>query len=192
MKRLLILLLVCFALNTPLDAVVESITIRWTTLLCQDACVKLLEREFRKIKGVDKISIDQGSGQASLTWKEKIPFEFTSINTAMHMVGLSIRNIRIKVSGTIRHTGDVFYIISEGDGTRFDLLNPIIPYPTGVAIEFNVSVRKITPALREKLLEGESLKQIATIEGPIFMPERMTVPTQIVVDHLDFKDRNDK
>lgn len=174
------------SLNCSLYAQIEKITIRWTAQLCQNSCSKLLEREFRKIPGVDEIMIDQGSGQATLTWKEKIPFQFTSINTAMHMVGLSMRDIRIRVKGTIKHMGDHFYLISEGDQTRFDLVNPAVPHPSGQASEYNLATRKLSPPLRQKLLDGEMEKQMATIEGPVFMPERMTVPTQIVVDQLSF------
>lgn len=186
MDKFISLLLSCMFMLGSLQAEIEKITIRWTAQLCQGACPRLLEKEFRKIHGVKEIAIDQGGGQLTLTWKEKVPFQFTSVNTAMHMVGLSIRDIRIRVKGSVKHTRDTFYILSEGDGTRFDLLNPVIPHPGGQAAEFNASARKLTPALRQQLLQGEADKQIATIEGPVFMPERMTVPTQIVIDNLSF------
>lgn len=188
MKKTLLLLLFCFAINMPLYSLVESITIRWVPMRCADTCVRLLEREFRKVQGIDQIFIDQGSGQATLTWKEKIPFQFVSVSTAMRLVGLSMREIRIRVSGTISHRGDSFYIISEGDNTPFELLNPIIPVPQGVTPEFNANARKLTPALRQRLLEGQMSKQTATVEGPVFMPERKTVPTQLILDSLDFQD----
>lgn len=180
------LLLLSLLMLSPLHAQVEKVTIRWTAMLCQGSCPRLLEKEFRKINGVKEIAMDQGGGQLTLTWKEKVPFQFTSVNTAMHMVGLSIRDIRIRVKGFVKHTGDTFYIVSEGDNTRFDLLNPVIPHPGGQASEFNASTRKLTPALRQQLLLSETEKQIATVEGPVFMPERMTVPTQIVIDQLSF------
>lgn len=174
--------------NVPVQAEIQQITIRWTAPLCQETCTKLLMNEFRKIHGVAEIYIDQGSGQATLTWKERMPFEFTSVNTAMRMVGLSIRDIRIKVRGYVRHTGDTFYIVSEGDGTRFDLLNPVTPVRGGQTSEFNTLTRGISPALRQQFLDAEAQKLIATVEGPVFMPERKTVPTQIVVDSLSFSD----
>lgn len=192
MKKLSSLFLCAIILSNPLQAEIEKITLRWTAQLCQNSCTKLLENEFRKIHGVNEISIDQGSGQATLTWKEKVPFQYTSINTAMHMVGISLRDIRIRVKGTIKHSGDVFYILSEGDNTRFDLVNPVIPHANGQAAEFNAAARKLTPPLRQKLLDGEAAKQIATIEGPVFMPERMTIPTQLVLDQLSFSDPKEK
>lgn len=190
MKKTVAFLLLCCALNTSLYSAIESVTIRWTAMLCPDSCVTLLEREFRKIKGVDQFSIDQGSGQVVLTWKPKEYFQYSSLNMAMRMVGLSMRSIRIRASGKITHTGNRFFIVSDGDNTRFELLNPIVSQPRGVTAEFNEAARQIGPLLQQKLLEAERTRAIATIEGPVFMPERNTVPTQIVVDHFDVREEN--
>lgn len=168
------------------NAEVESITIRWTSQLCQKTCGMLLEKELKKVNGVDKVAIDLAAGQASLTWKPMTPFSYTSINTAMHLVGIALRDIRLRVRGHIRHTGETIYLVSEGDNTRFDLVNPVVPNLKGQSTVYNAAGRKLTPELRQQLLDGEKNGQIATIEGPVFMPERMTVPVQIVVDSLRF------
>lgn len=188
MKKTLFILLLGISFVTPTYSQIEQITIRWTAQLCQGTCPKLIVNELKKVQGIDEIFIDQGSGQAILTWKEKMPFQFTSINTAMRMVGISMRDIRIKVRGTVKHTGDVFYIISEGDNSRFDLLSPVTPIPYGQTSEYNTLTRKISPAFRQQFLDAETQELIATVEGPVFMPERKTVPTQIVVDTLSFSE----
>lgn len=181
-----IILCALIGMQSYASAEIQQITVRWTSLLCTDACVEILYRELKEIHGVGQITIDQGAGQAVLKWQPKIPFEFTSLNTAMHMVGLSMRDIRIRVRGTILPTSSSIYIVSEGDGTRFELMNPIVPNSEGQTHEFNYSARMLSPALKQKLMDGYNKRQVATIEGPVFMPERMTVPTQIVVDHLTF------
>jgi hypothetical protein len=186
------LLLLAMAVSFYAGAEVESVTIRWTSQLCQKTCGELLEKEFKKIGGVDKINIDISAGQATLTWKPMTAFSFTAINTAMHMVGIAMRDIRIKVSGKIRHSGDTIYIVSNGDNTRFDLINHVVPLPRGQAPVYNQAARKLSPELKQQLLSGESQHQTATIEGPVFMPERMTVPTPIVVDSLTFSDEPKK
>jgi hypothetical protein len=186
MKKLLILLFLCCKLNVYSS--IESITIQWSSLFCKDQCIALLEKEFRKIRGVEQLSIDQEALQAVLVWKPNEPFQYSSINYAARAVGLSIRSIRIRVNGTITHSGDRFYLVSQGDNTRFELLNPIIPVPGEFTSKSNEAIRKIIPPLRDQLLEGERNRQIATVEGPIFMPNRNTVPAQIVVDHLDFSE----
>ena len=192
MAKFLFLFLLSTVFHGTLRSEIEQITIRWTAQLCQNSCIKLLERELGKVKGIDQLSIDQAGGQATLSWKKNVPFQYAQINTAMHMVGLSMRDIRIKVTGAVKHSGETFYMISEGDNTRFDLVNPVTPRPHGQADEFNAYARKISPALKKQLIDGETQRQTATIEGPVFMPERMTVPTQIVVDKLDFASQADK
>jgi hypothetical protein len=189
-KILFFFILGIIALQLPMNAEIQVLTIRWTPQLCQKNCIQLVERELRKIPGVKVISLDQGSGQATLTWKEGIPFQFSSINMAMRMVGLSIRDIRIKVTGRIQHNADIFYIVSNHDNTRFELLNPITPVRGGSVVEYNVAARKILPALQQQLLEGETQKLTATIEGPIFMPQRNTIPSQIVLDSLSFDEKD--
>lgn len=186
MNKILFSFCFCLGFTTVLYSEIQNITLRWTNTSCQETCSRLLEKEFRKIQGMDQISIDTGSKQADLTWKENIPFQYTSLNTALHMVGLSPRDVRIRVRGRVKHNGNAFFIISEGDNTRFELMNPVVPNPGGVAPQFNAYARQIKQPLKQKLLDGEAQQEIATIEGPIFMPERMTVPTQIVVDQLDF------
>jgi hypothetical protein len=174
------------AISAKATAEVHTITIRWVSQRCQQNCGTMLEHEFSKIAGVDHLAIDLVAGQAVLTWKPLVPFSYTAINTAMRMVGLSSRDIRLKITGLIRHSGDTVYIVSDGDSTRFDLLNPIVPDTRGSTNIYNAMARQLSPELRDKLLAGESQGLIATIEGPIFMPERNTVPVQIVVDHLQF------
>src|SRR5262249_3694568 len=109
---------------------------------------------------------------------------------AMRMVGLSSRDIRLKITGSIRHSGDTVYLVSDGDSTRFDLLNPITPDMRGYTNIYNTMARQLSPELRQKLLSGETEGLTATIEGPIFMPERNVVPVQIVVDSLQFSSPN--
>lgn len=167
---------------------VQSVTIRWTSQLCQKNCGILLEKELKKVNGVDQVGIDLSAGQASLTWKPMSPFSYTSINTAMHMVGIALRDIRLRVKGHIRHTGETIYLVSEGDNTRFDLVNPVAPNLKGQSTVYNAMGRKLSPELRQQLLDGEKNGLTATIEGPVFMPERMTVPVQIVVDSLRFEE----
>ena len=184
--RLLVTMFCLLLLPFTVGAEVQQVTIRWTSLLCKDSCVKLLDQQLKKISGIKDVSIDQQAGQAVLTWKPNAPFLFTSINSAMHMVGISMRDIRIRVQGSIRHSGSTIFIVSEGDNTRFELVSPVTPNSKGQTSEYNYSNRKLSPDLMKQLLDAEKNRLKATIEGPVFMPERMTVPTQIVVDKLDF------
>lgn len=192
LKHVIPVLFISASLGNQAHAEVESVTVRWTSQLCQKTCGTLLEKELKKVNGVDKVSIDLSSGQATLTWKPMVPFAYSSINTAMHMVGIAMRDMRLRVKGRIGHTGETVYIVSEGNNTRFDLVNPVVPSRTGQSVVYNAAGRKLSPELRQQLLTGESQGLIATIEGPVFMPERMIVPTQIVVERLNFAEEPKK
>jgi hypothetical protein len=186
MKKILSLFLLSITLHPLLYCQIEQVTIRWNPQMCQGYCQKILEQQFRKVQGIKNFSVDLKNGQATLTWKENVPFLFTTINSAMHMIGLYTREVRIKIVGHIKHSGDTFYILSDGDNTRFDLVNRVDPHSTGQTAVYNRDARNLSQELRQQLLNAENDKQIATIEGPVLMPDRMIIPTQIVIDQLSF------
>ncbi|KAF3362804.1 Uncharacterized protein PHSC3_000663 [Chlamydiales bacterium STE3] len=180
----------CFNLGLFLDLLseIEKATVTWTPILCSGSCVKTLERHFSKIKDIANISINQQVGMAELSWKPNASFNFTSIATAMGLVGLSIRDIRVKVRGTIRVSGKNYRVISLGDNTPFVLLNSVTPYRGTYVVEFNPANRELRPEMRQRLHEAQKKNQVAIIEGPLFMPERAP-PFMIVVDQIKFIDK---
>lgn len=189
MKRLslrifFVWILITCSLN-GLQAEIISLTIKWTGLLCQEACVKQLEQQFKKIPGVDSFVISGAAGQINVVWKPNASFSFTPINTAMRMVGLSPLDIRLKVRGKLRHDARSVTLVSDGDYTRFNLLNPVLPEMNRQAAEFNLAARALTPPLRQKLLDAEAADMTATIEGVLFMPMR-TPGLNLVVEQLNF------
>jgi hypothetical protein len=146
--------------------------------------MRQLEREFKKIPGVQSFVISAPAGQINIVWKPNASFTFQPIDTAMMMIGLTINDIRVKVRGKLRHDSRTVTLTSDGDNTRFNLLNPVLPQ-NGQAAEFNLAARALTPPLWQKLVDGEAEGLIATIEGLLFMPER-SPPLQLVVEQLSF------
>ena len=185
-----ILLMIGFV-YIPLFGEIQHVIITWTPMECQAKCLEGLNTQFAKIQGVSEVSINQSAGQVTLKWKPNIPFSFSPVNIAMEMIGLTINDIRISVHGTLRHDPTHVSLTSIGDNTRFDLLNPVTPETSRQAAQFNIGARGLKPELRQKLLEGESNHQEATIEGPLFMPER-SPPLELVVDKLQFSKPTDK
>ncbi len=162
------ILLSFLACNFFVSAEVEQVTVKWTPGLCITNCPQSLEKEFKKIKGVATISINQGSGQADLTWKPNEPFTYQLVSTAMRMIGLTIHDFRVRVKGTIRHDDHNVILVSIGDNTRFVLLGPITPSLHNQVIEHNVQNHPLAAGKRDQLLNAEMNNQIVTIEGPIF------------------------
>ena len=171
----------------PLCAEIERVTVTWTAMECQANCIRQLEEQFRKIPGVAEVTMNHSAGQADLKWTKGMPFAFSPVNVAMELIGLTINDIRVKVHGVLQHTGNKVTLISTGDFTHFDLLNPAVPEVHGQAAQFNIAVRGLGPELLKKLMDAEKEKKTATIEGPLLMPER-SPPLELVVSTLSFSE----
>lgn len=171
----------------PLMAEVETVKIKWTPTLCRlESCIKGLEQQFRRIKGVADVEMNQADGQAILRWKPDVQFSYPPINTAMSMIGLSVNDIRIRVRGRVAHDSQYTFLISIGDETRFRLLGPIQPQPLTYNVQYNELVHPLTLELQDRLNGAEKDKRIVTIEGPFLQPERSPpLPLQLIVEHLD-------
>lgn len=184
-KSIFSCLLFCGSIYSSLQAEIESITIKWTALECQQSCIAGLEKQFRNINGVADVVMNQPAGMATLRWKPDVALTFPPINTAMSMIGLSINILRVKVRGTISHDAKTVTLNSLGDNTRFLLMSPVTPKRYEMVEEFNPETHVLTPAQREQFLRAQDADQIAIVEGPIFEPER-SPPLKIIVENVKF------
>lgn len=161
----------CLALS-HLPAEIEHVSVKWVSAACLESCAHGLQQQFSKIPGVAEVSVDQAAGRADLRWKPNAPFAYYPIHAAMSMIGPSIKNLRVRVKGTIKHDAKTVSLVSLGDYTTFILLSPLTPSPNEYTIMYNVETHKLLPNMREQLLQAEANKQTVTIEGPLFQPER--------------------
>ncbi len=164
-------------------AEIESVVVRWDPLSCQESCIKQLDKEFRKIPGVVEVSV--GAGEASLKYRKNSPFSFTPLKYALATIGLNSRNVRVRIRGTLHHTDKAVTLVSDGDNTSFTLINPVVPDMHGQSAQYNLDARQLQPALRQKLLDAEAEKQTATIEGPLYRPQRES-ELRLVVEQSSF------
>lgn len=176
----------------PLTGEIQKVTISWTPMLCQTSCVPLLSDRLSKIFGVDTVTVQQISGVAILTWKKGMKFNYESVNAAMSMVGLSAWNIRVRAHGKLQKNPNSYYLVSIGDGTVFELVNPVIPSLTVQTVQYNLQGRALTPEMQRKLSDGVKDGQTIVIEGALFMPWRHYVPMQLIIDQLTFVDAEKK
>ena len=184
-----ILMVLCVGV---LPAEIEQVAISWTPTICQPSCVPLLKRTLEKVHGVATVEINQPIGQAIITWKPNIQFAYEGVDSAMRMVGITIWNIRLRVTGKLERGNKHYYLVSNGDHTRFDLLAPVTPVLSGQANQYNSNARALTPYLQQKLMEGAQAGQIITIDGPLFMPWRHNIPVELVIDQMTFTEPNTK
>lgn len=162
------LLIGALSISAAIQAEVQQVTLTWTAALCQGSCVQGLERQFRKINGVDDVAINQAAGQANLKWKPGIAFTSTSVYNAMAMIGLYIKTVRVRVVGEVSNSGQTFYLVSSGDGTPFMLLGSIQPSQTQYVQKQNMQTRLLDPATQQQLMQYAQAHQQIVIEGPLF------------------------
>lgn len=187
MKTLQLFLLSSLLLCFPVIAEVQKLTIKWSAGLCNITCSDLLRNAFLKIPSVADVEMNQPAGQAEIHWKPNQKISFIPINAAMSRVGLAIEDIRIKVRGTITHDDRGVTLISLGDSTPFQLLGPVVPDKNRYVIQYSPYTHPISPEMREELLQGEKEEKVATISGPLFMPERSPpFPLMIIVENIKF------
>lgn len=186
-KRVLASFLLLF-FSSPLAAEVEWVRITWTAQLCERGCQQNVEKNLSKIKGVTQVEIDGPGGVATLRWDPRHRFSYMPIDYAMRMVGPSIREIRVKVRGTINHHGKVFNIVSTGDNSSFELLAVPIPLMKNDTVANNsLYTRELEPAMRSQLENAEKAVKTVSIEGPLFEPWRSPA-LRIAVQNITVND----
>lgn len=161
------------AVALPLAAEVEQIVVTWTAQLCEHGCQASLYKYFQAIRGVADVDINGPNGTATLRWKPNQRFSYAPIDAAMRMVGPSIRDIRVKVRGTINRRGRSFSILSLGDNTSFELLGIPLPHMRNdTAIENSLYTREMDPQRFNQLQAAQQAADTVVIEGPLFEPWR--------------------
>lgn len=176
-------LFISLLLKSSVFAEIETVTIKWTSMLCLQTCVIGLDHQFRLLPAVADVQIDEGAGRAILRWRPGATFSYPPIETALAMIGISYDDfIRIKVRGTVI-PGAPFTLVSSGDQTPFVLLGPVEPSRTDQVIIYNIQTHTLSPQLKEQLLQAAAENSVVTIEGPLLSPER-SPPLMLIVENL--------
>jgi hypothetical protein len=170
--------------SSPLFGEVEEVKIQWTPALCNEICAMSLYRQFKRIYNVEEVTVSQLSGQASLRYKKKAYYDFGPVNRAMEMIGLTINDIRVIVKGRIKYTTKEVFLISDGDGTIFNLLSPVPPQPQVFVENYNPDTHRLTVQNRNQLIEAGQNNSLVTISGPLFEPERAP-PNYLIVEGIN-------
>lgn len=171
------------------QAEVQQVTLKWLAMQCQASCVRGLEKQLRRIRGVASVDISEPQGQAILQWDPTVPFSYRSIEAAIAMIGIGIdpEDFGVTVRGNIIHDKSNVILVSIGDNTRFYLIGTPPFVPNQFIEENSLSNRALTPQIRSQLLEAERNHQFVTITGPLFQPEA-SPPLYLVVQSLNMSD----
>jgi hypothetical protein len=183
MIKLFACLALFFFCTSTVHAEIQTVTVRWTSGLCDKGCSDKVGASLRKLKGADQVTINQGSGSASIKWKKNIPFNFYDVNVAMRVVGPRIRDVRMQVSGHIVQDGKNYYLVSTGDNSRFTLLGPVQASTHQYSIQYNPAVHPLTAEMIALLQKAEKANVEVTIDGPLFEPHRAP-PMYFIIENL--------
>lgn len=200
MRHFSILLNFFIFLSLPsLNAEVEEVTINWLNpVACQQSCISGLEKRFLTIQGVESVQMNQPNGLATLKWKPNVPFSFTPINWALRYVGVREQYVRVKVRGTINITktsvnSETYNLISNGDKTKFELINRINPNQNEYSPQYSTYNRTVSGDLQTSLQKAQKDKSVVVINGTLFEPQRSPPdPLRIIVDQIQVEEPPNK
>lgn len=147
---------------------IREVVLSWNPAICLDMCIYGLEKNLRELPFVASATFNARAGTAVLKWKKDMSFNYEPLLFATRSIGVTIRDVRIIVTGKISHDGDNYYLLSTGDGTRFLLLGPLIYEPGRYSVRFSLETHPVPPGLMQKFLEAEKNDAILLIEGPLF------------------------
>lgn len=174
-----------FAMPSPCRSEIEEVIIKWDPLLCKQACIKGLEKRFGQVPGVQSVEMNRAEGSSKMSWKPNVPFAFTPLNAALRWIGIRQNDVRVKVRGTVSESGNAFFLISNGDRTKFVLINRVYSDPGEYVVQFNTQNREIKGELAKTLREVKKAKDIVSINGTLFMPLRSPPnPLYLIVDQI--------
>lgn len=172
---------------------VLQVTVTWDPLLCQAGCMEGLNQRLLMISGVQNTQFNEANGMVTIQWKPTVPFRFTPINWALRYIGIRESTVLVKVKGTIHSDGKGFWVISDGDRTKFELINRVYSDPNEYVVQYNAANRELSRGLRDSLKEFEHRHQDVFVTGRLFMPQRSPPNAlMIIIDQVNSVDQKEK
>lgn len=175
-----VLSLIC--LTQSLCGEIVWVKIYWQPTQCP-SCFAVLQRRFDALEAVARADFNFALSMADLRWKPNQPYEDRLVRTPVAWAGLTLRDVRIKLRGTIVHDGQNVYIVSIGDGTSF----PLVSQPSTSSkyfVQSAISSYALDPVVKEQLLAAQASFQVVSIEGTLINPYRP--PVYLMVEKLEF------
>ncbi|MDP1834635.1 MAG: heavy metal-associated domain-containing protein [Chlamydiales bacterium] len=176
------LLIALTGIAQPVAAEIVSVQVSWVPDQCA-ACYAVLERRLKAIPGVAQADFNFNLAMAELRWKPNQPYDDRVVRTPVAWAGLRLRDVRIKVRGTIAHDDHNVYLVSIGDNTIF----PLVSAPktdNRFFVRKAISTYALDPMVQERLLLAEVNFEMVTIEGILVDPFRP--PVHLQVEKIEF------
>jgi hypothetical protein len=156
----------------PIHSEVEEVIFKWNAAICRATCIPFIAKQLEDMPQVTEFRLEAHTGIAYVHWNPKVEFSFGYFNFASRAAGIRIEDIRVRVKGTIIHDHDDIYIISSGDNTHFKVVGNLKTHVNQYTIQANVANHLFSEKQFERLLDAEEKREIVTIEGPLFEPQK--------------------
>ena len=171
MRKLLALSLF-FLTTQPIFGEIDYVTLYWRPDVCDERCSRLLELSLEKVEEASSVETDPTEGKAQLFWKARRPFEYREVNYAMKRIGVKLKDVGIRLRGTISQSGKEYFIHSIGDSTKLRLVSPPPPSTQEYVERKNILAYELTEELKAFFSDLEKKKRVVTVEGLLFEPYR--------------------
>lgn len=170
------LLIFSYLLLLPLYGEIERVEIFWGQGSCKENCAKQLKVKLDDLPESESAVISIVSNMASLKWNQNEPFSYDAVKKPFQQMGIGIDHIRVAVRGKLTASQQKFYLISEGDNTRFDLVSHEKGKP-------NAKYLSLDPSYTKTFLNYTKEHQILVIEGTLYQPHR-SPPLYLLVERV--------
>lgn len=167
---------------------IQRVVLAWNPEICRNLCIGPLQRQLEGVAGISQMTLNGENGTADLLWKPNVPFSIAPLNTAARVIGLRLRDIRVRVRGTVQRSGNDYHLVSIGDNTSFLLLGHVPP-ATGTFFPRNFASHPLSAGNIAQLDEAISRDVVVTVEGPLFAFERFTLSLMVELLQLP-KEKN--
>ncbi len=166
-------------LTNPAIAEIKSVNLHVDGLSCP-FCALGLEKKLNKVDSVLTTTVHLKKAVTDLTLKPNALLNLTSIRKAVKEAGFTLKNIDIKVLGTIkRNKQNILVLESQGDKTPFILFNqehqegqPELPSP-----------EMLSSDIEKKLIQAMDKKLTVSISGVIH--EHVAASYGLFIDSME-------
>ena len=128
-----------FFIASALHGEIQNVLLQFNPVNCQRGCTDLLAKQFRRISGIQDVSISPQQGLVTLKYAPNAAFAFQPINVAVRTVGPNLEWIQLTVRGTVEVSGNRAILTSIGDNNRFQIIAPGQQSPQGINVEYNIA-----------------------------------------------------
>lgn len=181
--KLWLLMFCIFTLGKGYGEII-NLSLYWNPATCNEKCVELLKKNFSNVAGINEIFIDPAGGRADLFWKPTAPLDYNSVNIARKLVGVAIREVRVKVRGIIGIDNNQYTLTSLGDNTFFKLLAPVDVSPTLYVSKYHQFSTTFLPETNAELAEATKNNSVMIVEGQLYFPYRGP-PLQLIAQFIN-------